>query len=56
MIKVMLTNSNIPIERFSEDTKSNNYGYNLIQLCKNFDIHLCNGRLDKDCKIGKVTC
>ena len=43
------------MERFSQDRKINNYGHRLIELCRSFDIHICNGRVGKDAYIGKKT-
>lgn len=37
-------------------SKPNLFGYSLIEFCKNNDIYIVNGRIDKDCKIGKTTC
>lgn len=41
--------------RYSMDvSKPNLFGYSLIEFCKNNDIYFVNGRIDKDCKIGKL--
>ena len=38
----------IQTHRMSKHVKTNNYGHRLIQLCKNNNIFMANGRLDKD--------
>ena len=43
-------------ERHSEDHYCNNYGRRLIDICKSFDVHIANGRIDKDAYTGKTTC
>ena len=40
----------------SQDKKTNNYGYSLLELCRNFGIHICNGRLGTDAGVGRFTC
>jgi hypothetical protein len=37
-----------PVERFSFDSKCNNYGQRLIQLCKSANIFIGNGRCGND--------
>ena len=44
---------NLP--RNSKDTEKNNYGEELLELCKNYNVHFMNGRLDGDSK-GEITC
>ena len=41
--------------RTSRDTVVNNFGLSLLSLCKTFDIHILNGRNDKD-QYGEFTC
>ena len=50
-----LSDYNILRDRKSMDTHSNNHGYKLIDLCKNHNLFICNGRLDKDRLIGQFT-
>ena len=45
-----------PIEYSMCDKYVNTYGYRLVQLCRNMDIHITNGRVDKDRYIGSLTC
>ena len=52
---VNLSDLGIPIDRFSVDKKFNSHGKKLLEICKNFDLHFSNGRLGKDCEIGKQT-
>lgn len=42
-------------ERSSMDTKTNTHGYNLIEICKNNNIFIVNGRTGNDKNIGKLT-
>ena len=42
--------------RFSQDKVINPYGRELLNLCKTIDVHIVNGRLHDDRKIGKFTC
>ena len=44
---------NLP--RNNKDTEKNNYGEELLELCKNYNVHVLNGRLDGDSK-GEITC
>ena len=44
---------NLP--RDNKDTEKNNYGEELLELCKNYNVHVLNGRLDRDSK-GEITC
>ena len=37
--------SGIATKRYSQDRISNDHGYKLIEMCKCFDVHVCNGRL-----------
>ncbi len=45
-----------PLDRFSMDKKTNNYGSELINLCQNAGLLITNGRIGKDASIGKFTC
>ncbi|CAC5383736.1 unnamed protein product [Mytilus coruscus] len=47
---------NLPLERFNQDkSKPNAYGYKLLQLCKNLNLFIANGRICQDRYIGRVT-
>ena len=50
----METNS-ININRKSCDKKKNNHGYKLVDMCKNNNIFILNGRYGNDNHTGKVT-
>lgn len=45
----------IPLQRASKDTKINNLGYWLIDICKNNNLFITNGRFGKDNGIGSAT-
>ena len=48
---------NGPLERASEDnTRHDNYGVKLIEMCKRDAMFIANGRLFKDQNIGWMTC
>ncbi|CAC5398495.1 unnamed protein product [Mytilus coruscus] len=52
-----LQEKNIPVERSSEDRgRCNNYGYKMLNLCKNNSTFIANGRICDDAGIGKFTC
>jgi len=42
--------------RYNCDNKTNNNGYKLIDMCKNFDLRLVNGRVGNDKFVGDYTC
>ena len=46
----------IQLNRISKDSKTNNNGYKLINVCKDFDLHILNGRIGDDKKVGDFTC
>lgn len=46
---------NIPLQRASKDTKINNAGYWLIDICKNNNLFIINGRFGQDKGIGSAT-
>ncbi|XP_071136947.1 uncharacterized protein [Mytilus edulis] len=50
-----LLDCNIPLQRSSEDKKSNGFGSKLIDMCKKCSLYIANGRLFDD-TIGKTTC
>ena len=50
-----LVDLNVPLERVSEDnTRHNNYGVKLIEMCKRCAIFIANGRLFKDKIFGPI--
>jgi len=52
-----LLNLGIPVDRYTEDGSAvNNYGRRLIEMCKNTNLCIVNGRCDKDLYIGRNTC
>ena len=44
------------VEQCNNDHHVNNNGHKLINLCKNIDTHIVNGRIGDDLGIGKLTC
>jgi exonuclease III len=52
----LLIEFGIPKHRYSMDTKTNNYGHKLVDMCKNIGLIIVNGRCGKDAHIGKLTC
>ena len=52
-----LLNIGIPLERTNQDNcKPNSHGYKRIELCKNNNLYIVNGRVCDDKRIGKITC
>ena len=51
----ILESLNIPLERSSRDTKTNNSGYWLTDVCKNNNLFIVNGRVGKDKGVGRKT-
>ena len=45
-----------PLERTVQDTIVNNFGYKMIELCKNLDMLIVKSRIGSDKHIGCVTC
>ena len=45
----------VQLRRISKDTKKNNSGFRLIDLCKNHNLTILNGRFGQDKTIGKMT-
>ena len=43
-------------QRNSKDTRKNNFGNQLLQLCKYNDLLICNGRTGDDKNVGNFTC
>ena len=52
----MLNDSNIPLSRVSQDKTKNSHGDKLIELCRNSNIFIMNGRIATDKMVGKTTC
>jgi len=46
----------VPERRVSQDTKTNNYGYQLIDMLKHLGLVIMNGRCGKDRFSGDITC
>jgi hypothetical protein len=44
------------LDRCNRDLKTNNSGHRLVEMCKNFGIHIVNGRCGADRNVGKLTC
>ena len=47
--------SNIQVERNNNDSKTNDFGHRLIEICKISGLVICNGRLEGDNKNGEFT-
>ena len=55
--EVSLEGLGIPENRKSEEeSRHNNYGYRVIEFCKNLGIFILNGRVGQDRNCGRVTC
>ena len=51
------TSSEFPqYNRFSDDSKSNRYGKDLLDLCKSSNMRIMNGYFNKDNSTGSLTC
>ena len=50
-----LQNHAIKSVRMSQDKIKNNYGNKLLQICRNNNLYVCNGRVKGD-EIGALTC
>ncbi len=46
----------ITTDRHNADTCTNNRGYRLIEMCKNLDVKIVNGRVGSDHGTGAFTC
>ena len=46
--KKNLQDLGFPIDRYSNDQQTNNFGFRLIELCKSLDVHVANGRCGLD--------
>jgi hypothetical protein len=51
----ILENLSIPLQRVSMDNKTNMHGFRLIDLCKNNNLFILNGRLSSDKSKGTFT-
>lgn len=47
---------NVPLKRKSADKVVNSYGYNFLELCRNNNLFILNGRIDDDYDSPKLTC
>jgi len=55
-ISELFENNKIPIERKVVDKNINNYGREFINMCKNNDLFILNGRINPDYYEPKLTC
>ena len=46
----------VELKRCSPDSCANNYGYRLVDLCKNMGVVIVNGRFGAERGEGKATC
>ena len=53
--EAFLQNNNIPVNRVSNDKKTNNTGYKLVDICKNNNLLILNGRFSLGAEKGKFT-
>ena len=51
-----LSSLNILTHRVNSDTKCDNNGHKLVDMCKNTGLLIVNGRVGQDSSIGKTTC
>merc|ERR1712032_1250069 len=47
--------SNIQVERNNKDSKTNDFGHRLIEICQISGLMMCNGRIEGDNKKGEFT-
>ena len=52
----ILKSLNIPVKRCNLDTKINNNGRKLVEMCKIHELCLMNGRVGSDKNVGGLTC
>ena len=45
----------VQVQRRSQDRKTNNNGFKLLEICKNINLFIVNGRIGKDKTIDKLT-
>ena len=53
--EAFLQRNNILVNRSSKDTKTNNTGHRIVELCKNNNLFILNGRFGDDSNIGNFT-
>ena len=53
--EAFLQNNNIQVERVSKDKNTNNTGYKIIDICKNNNLYMLNGRYGQDAGKGNYT-
>ncbi|XP_062583214.1 uncharacterized protein LOC134244980 [Saccostrea cucullata] len=53
---IIFDNFKIPLHRVVQDVHVNNFGYKMIDFCKNNDIYIVNGRAGSDKYVGGLTC
>lgn len=53
---IIFDNYQIPLDRIVRDHTINNFGYKLVEFCKNNDIYIMNSRVGNDKNIGGTTC
>ena len=53
--EAFLLNNNISIDRVSKDTKTNNTDYKIVDICKNNNLLILNGRYGQDAGQGNFT-
>lgn len=53
--EAFLMTKNLPVNRVSKDTKINNTGYKIVDICKNNNLLILNGRYGRDSGIGSFT-
>lgn len=54
--KNILQELGFPFDPCSNDMRTNNFGFRLMELCKAFDVHVVNGRCGVDAFVGRTTC
>ena len=55
LLRIFLSMMGLIYQETTKDIEKNNYGDELLELCKNYNVHLLNGRLDGNSK-GEITC
>ena len=53
---LLLEHTGVDLTRYSKDNSANNFGYKLLDLCKNLNVYITNGRFGVDKGIGNLTC
>ena len=52
----IFTSLNIPVSRTNRDTRTNNNGRQLVEMCKLHELCFINGRIGSDKNVGELTC